>query len=303
MSEPSTRLDPGLRLNRRHFFSRTSLGLGGAALASLLSGAGRPAAGANGAGRSAGDRPRRRRHPPGVSCPAEGEAGDLPVHERRAVAARPVRLQADAQPDERPGPARVGPDGAAAHVDVGQPGDTADGRLALQVRPARAVGGVGQRAAAAHGAGRRRAVHRQLAVHRGDQPRPGDHVLPDRLDDRRPAVDGGLAELRPGLDQSEPADVLRADQPEAARSAAVLAALGQRLPAVGPPGRRVPRRGRSGALPREPAGRLVARAVARCSTGSASCTRSSTTRRSIPRSRPGSRSTRWPTGCRPRSPR
>ena len=35
----STRLldDPGLRLNRRHFFSRTSLGLGGAALASLLS--------------------------------------------------------------------------------------------------------------------------------------------------------------------------------------------------------------------------------------------------------------------------
>src|SRR3954467_8939465 len=29
--------DPGLRLNRRHFFSRASLGLGGAALASLLS--------------------------------------------------------------------------------------------------------------------------------------------------------------------------------------------------------------------------------------------------------------------------
>ena len=29
--------DPGLRFNRRHFFSRTSLGLGGAALASLLS--------------------------------------------------------------------------------------------------------------------------------------------------------------------------------------------------------------------------------------------------------------------------
>jgi hypothetical protein len=32
--------DPGLRVNRRHFFSRTSLGLGGAALASLLGEAG-----------------------------------------------------------------------------------------------------------------------------------------------------------------------------------------------------------------------------------------------------------------------
>ncbi len=29
--------DPGLRLNRRHFFGRTSLGLGSMALASLLS--------------------------------------------------------------------------------------------------------------------------------------------------------------------------------------------------------------------------------------------------------------------------
>ena len=39
MSDPTRHLDdPGLRLNRRHFFSRTSLGLGGAALASLLSG-------------------------------------------------------------------------------------------------------------------------------------------------------------------------------------------------------------------------------------------------------------------------
>jgi hypothetical protein len=39
MNDPSRLIDhPGLRLNRRHFFSRTSLGLGGAALASLLSG-------------------------------------------------------------------------------------------------------------------------------------------------------------------------------------------------------------------------------------------------------------------------
>ena len=253
--------DPGLRLNRRHFFSRTSLGLGGAALASLLS---EPES----AGTDAGATPdaREARSPvaidpaggasSGVSRPAQGQAGHLPVHERRAVAARPVRLQAAPERDERPGPARVGPDGAAAHGDVGQPGDAADGRLDLQVRPARQVGRVGQRAPAAHRAGRRRALHHQLALHRGDQPRPGDHLLPDRLDDRRPAVDGGLAELRPGLGQPEPADVLRADQPEAARPAAVFPALGQRVPAVGPPGGAVPRGGRSGALPREPAGRL-----------------------------------------------
>ena len=45
------------------------------------------------------------------------------------------------EPDERPGPARVGPDGPAAHGDVGQPGDAADGRLASSGSP-----GTGSRA-------------------------------------------------------------------------------------------------------------------------------------------------------------
>ena len=173
----------------------------------------------------------------------------------------------------------------------------------LQVRPAGRIGRVGQRALAAHGAGGRRALHHQLAVYRGDQPRPGDHVLPDRLDDRRPAVDGGLAELRPGLAQPEPADLLRADQPEAARPAAVLPALGQRVPAVGPPGGRVPRRGRPGALPRESAGGLGGRPPqdARPAPRAAPdrVRRDARSRRS----RPGSPSTRWPTGCRPPCPR
>ena len=49
MNDPSRLLDhPGLQLNRRHFFSRTSLGLGGAALASLLSEPGKAGAGFNG---------------------------------------------------------------------------------------------------------------------------------------------------------------------------------------------------------------------------------------------------------------
>ena len=89
----------------------------------------------------------------GASCPAEGEAGHLPVHERRPVAARSVRLQAAAQRDERPGPARVRPHGPAAHRHVGQPGDAAARRLDLQVRASTARSAPGQRPAAAHRAG------------------------------------------------------------------------------------------------------------------------------------------------------
>ena len=44
---------------------------------------------------------------------------------------------------------------------------------------------------------RRRPVHRALDVHRGDQPRSRDHVLPDRLADRRPAEHGLVDSLRP----------------------------------------------------------------------------------------------------------
>ena len=149
----------------------------------------------------------------------------------------------------------------------------------------------------------RRALPDQVALYRGDQPRPGDHVLPDRLDDRRPAVDGVVAQLWPGLGQPEPADVLRVDQPEAARPAALFPALGQRVSAVGAPGSASFAPGptrcftwRTRRASRRPA-------AARCSTGCASCTRSSTTRHSTRRSRPGSPSTRWPIGCRRRCPR
>ena len=186
--------DSGLKLNRRHFFSRTSLGLGGAALASLLS-----EHGAAGTDRGTtpdtrkptprGDRSGRGGNPLGLSLPAQGQAGDLPVHERRAVAARSLRLQAAPQQDERPGPARVGPDGAAAHVDVVEPGDVADGGLDLSFCTPRQVGCVDQRSPAVHRTRGRRALHHQLGLHRGDQSRPGDHLLPDRLDDRRPAFD------------------------------------------------------------------------------------------------------------------
>ena len=138
-------------------------------------------------------------------------------------------------------------------------------------------------------------------LHRGDQPRPGDHLLPDRLADRGAAVDGGLAELRPGLGQPEPAHVLRPDQPAAGRPAALLAALGQRLPPLGPPGRPVPRRGRAGALPRQPAGSLLRRPAQDARPAPRAAPDGVRRDRSTRRSTPGSPSTRWPTGCRPRS--
>ena len=76
--------------------------------------------------------------------------------------------------------------------------------------PARPVGHVGQRAAAAHREDRRRHHRHQDDEHRGDQPRSGDHVHPDRLPAARPAEHGRVAQLRPGQREPEPAGVRRA---------------------------------------------------------------------------------------------
>ena len=75
------RLEHQLRLTRRQFFGLASGGIGAAALATLLSeDAGAP-----------------RRAVPGLPhFRAQGQARDLPVSVRRAVADGPVRLQAAA---------------------------------------------------------------------------------------------------------------------------------------------------------------------------------------------------------------
>ena len=165
---------------RRHFLSKTSLGIG--------------ALGTRVAARPALLRARRRSGPQtrrataaSAALRAARQARHLPVSVRRPVAARPVRPQAAAQRDERPGAARVGADGPAAHGHDRGPEVVSRGRLAVQVRAARQVGHVGQRAAAAHGEDRRRAVLRQVDAHRGDQSRSGHHVLPDRTQQAGPA--------------------------------------------------------------------------------------------------------------------
>ena len=98
----------------------TGIGLGSAALASLLSEAG--LAGAN-------RRPAQAQVPMptgglagSASLRPQGEAGDLPVHERRPVADGPVRLQAQDGRHVRQGPARLDPHGPAADHDDQRPG-------------------------------------------------------------------------------------------------------------------------------------------------------------------------------------
>ena len=84
---------------------------------------------------------------------------------------------------------------------------------------------------------------------------PGDHVLPDRIAAGRPAVDRRVALLRARLRERQPAGVHRPAVARArGRSAALLVAVGQRLPAVAAPGRAVPRRQGPGAVPAIPTG-------------------------------------------------
>ena len=90
-------------MTRRHFFGRTGLGLGTAALASLLAGE-RAARTRSPAAWIHAIRDRRPAGP--APFPAQGQAGDLPVHERRPVADGPVRLQAQ---DGRPCSTRTCP--------------------------------------------------------------------------------------------------------------------------------------------------------------------------------------------------
>ena len=83
-----------LRETRRYFFGQAALGIGGAALASLLESAtpGRRGGGSEQAGTGAKRQPRGARQ---AALSAPGQAGDLPVDERGAVAVGPLRLQAE----------------------------------------------------------------------------------------------------------------------------------------------------------------------------------------------------------------
>ncbi len=165
-------------------------------------------------------------------------------------------------------------DGPADHDDDQRPEAVSGRAVDLQVQAARQDGSLGQRAAAAH----RRASSTTCALvkidaHRGDQPRPGDHLHSDRQPDSGPAEPGRVALLRPRQPEPGPAGVRRAALATCAAGCAaagsLLAAVGLRLPAHRAPGVALRSQRRSGALPVEPAGRRCRHAAARCSTASA----------------------------------
>ena len=237
---------PAAGMSRRALLNRFGMGLGGMALANLVNPARLFAASSAAAGQDRGS-PRRPASPPG-----EGQAGDLSVHGRRAVADRDVRLQARAHAAQRRAAARFRSARAAAHRDVRQPVVAAAGGLAVRVRPVRQQRHMGVGSAAAHGQDHRPVVRRPIDVHRRDQPRPGDHLLPDRLADRRPAQHGRVGSLRARQRQRESPGVRRPHHAGPGGSAAVFAALGQRVPSVRAPGRAVPERQGRGVVPGEP---------------------------------------------------
>ena len=145
--------------------------------------------------------------------PGEGQAGHLPVPVRRPVADGPVRLQAAAGRPARHRAARLDPQGPAADRH-----DLAAGRAfpsrpsQVHVRPARPERRLGQRTAAAHRQRRRRAVLHQVDAHRGDQPRPGHHLLPDRRASwpGRPSI-GAWLSYGLGSENQRPAGLRRHD--------------------------------------------------------------------------------------------
>ena len=228
---------PTAGMSRRGVLSRFGMGLGGIALANLVN----PASVLRASSRRTRPGPRRPRRP-APSCRRRRSASSIsswPAGRRRWRRSTTSRMLNQRNGEQLPDSVRQGP---AAHRHVGQSVVSAARGIAVRVQPAWGQRHMGQRSAAPHREDRGRAVHRPLDVHRGDQPRSRDHVLPDRLADRRPAEHGLVDSLRAGQRQRRSAGVRRAHHPRQGRSAALLAPVGQRLPAVAVSGRAVPER-------------------------------------------------------------
>ena len=179
-------------LTRRHFFKQAGFGIGGAALASLMqeqlfAQAARTLAPSRG---------------------AEGQAGHLPVHGRRAVAARPLRSQAGPAQVRRAGRARRDRQGRALRVHQGH---AEDPRLAIRLPPARPVGSGDLRPAAAPDHDRRRHRDREVDADDAVQPRAGADLHEHRAPGDRPPEHGVVAVVRPRIRQQGPPGVRRAD--------------------------------------------------------------------------------------------
>ncbi|CAA9427627.1 MAG: hypothetical protein-putative related to sulfatases, partial [uncultured Phycisphaerae bacterium] len=190
------------------------------------------------------ERRRRRVIPCPLASGATRQAGDLPLHARRPVPRRHVRLQAAPPAAPRP-PAAVRQAAGAVR------GDRRAARQPVEVRPARRVRRVGQRAVPRGGEARRRPHPRQVPprLERGARRRAAQDQ--HRLRHVRPAQHGLVGQLRPGHREPQHARVHRDEPHDRARRGAELQ---RRVPPRRPPGHpphRRPRR-RADQLPRPP---------------------------------------------------
>ncbi len=248
-------------------------------------------------------RDRNRRSAGAAALRPESEAGHLPVPVGRAVAARPVRLQADARATARDRAARLGPDGPADHDDDLGPEELPGRAVGLQVRASTARAGPGSASCCRT---RRRspttsAIIRSMHTEAINHDPAITFVQTGSQLAGRPSMGSWVAYGLGSVNQDLPAFVVllsrgRTDQPLYDRL------WGSGFLPTQLPGRQAPRRQGAGALPGQPGRLLAAPRAGRCSTTSATSTTCTTPRPAIPRSSPASPSTSWPTACSSRSP-
>ena len=157
---------------------------------------------------------------PATALPRAGQAGHLPVHERRPVARRHVRPQA--------GPATVRGPGSARRDHDRAPQERQGHALAVLGPAARPERNRGDRPLPAHRRLHRRDLRDPLDVHR--QPEPRAVALDDELGQHAadPAQPGFVADLRPGYGEPEPAGLRGPLSRQAGRRPSIVE---QQLPA------------------------------------------------------------------------
>ena len=138
---------------------------------------------------------------------AESEAGDLSVPVGRPVAARSLRLQAEARETARQDLPESIRDGQRLTGMTAYQSTFPTAPSIYKFAQHGKSGAWLERSAAAHGADCRRTLLHQIDAHRADQSRSGDHVFADRLSAGRAAEPGRVDRLWAGQREQRSARV------------------------------------------------------------------------------------------------
>ena len=266
-------------------------------------------------GRSRPDAPPRPRHGyrrgrrlAAHPLPHQVQERHLSAHDRRPGPDGPLRLQAEDGRLLRQGPARLHPQGPAAHHHDQRPGALPDRADQVQVRAARPVRHVGQRRTACRTRRRWsttwcfiRSMHTEAINHEPAVTfmQTGNQVT------GRPCLGAWVSYGLGSLNHNLPTFVVMVAKPTQPGTGAghLGPALAVGLPARRARGRRVPRGRRPGPLHQQPARRATPSVRRRRSTALNKLNQLNYSHESaIRRRRRASPSTRWPSGCRPACP-